>query len=141
LSKYISELHKQGTKEFILPMPLIVDEGIAKAGTSIDLPNWGSVINEQKAFFTTSKESPGIQVADFAAFVISRTQWIMAKQKKDVLIKRGDLEFLKMTNNLNIVNIPMLPFWLKNISKEIYEDGLSEDRSLKELPSINSKKI
>ena len=115
-------------------MPLIVDEGIAKAGVSIDLPNWGSVIAGQKALFSTSKDTPGIQIADFAAFAISRTQWIMAQQRKEASVKRGDLEFLKMTSGLNILNLPMLPFWPNNISKGAYESVLGEGRRMKGLP-------
>lgn len=140
LSRYIAELHKQGPKDFILPMPLMVDEGIAKEGGSIDLPNWGSVIAGQKALFSTSKDTPGIQIADFAAFAISRTQWILAQQKIGSPVKRGDLEFLKMTSGLNILNLPMLPFWPNNISKEAYESTLEEDRRMKGLPSRPSRR-
>ncbi len=136
LYRHITELHKQDPNDFELPMPLIVDEGIAKAGGSIDLPNWGSIIAGQKVHFRSSKDTPGIQIADFAAFVISRTQWIMAKQKNDVPTKRVDLEFLKMASELNILNLPMLPFWPNNLSKESFESLLEEDRCMKGLQDL-----
>lgn len=135
LSRYIGKLHKRGAKDFVLPMPLIVDEGIAKAGADIDLPSWGSVIAGQKALFSRSKETPGIQIADFAAFAISRTQWIMVQQKEGTPVKRGDLEFLKMTSGLNILNLSMIPFWPNQISKETYEFVLEQDRGIKGLQS------
>ena len=67
LFKYIGDLHKKGPRDFDLPMPLIVDEGIAKAGENIELPNWGDRIAGPKAEFRSSKDTPGIQIADFAA--------------------------------------------------------------------------
>ncbi len=115
--------------------PLIVDEGIANEGGRIDLPDWGSVIEGQKALFRTSKDTPGIQIADFAAFAISRTQWILDQQKIGSPVKKADREFLKTTPGLNILNLPMLPFWSNNVSKEAYESVLEEDRSIKGLPS------
>ena len=133
LSRHIQKLQKQDPKDFKLPLPLVVDEGIAKAGARLDLPNWGSVISGQKAQFSNSKDTPGIQIADFAAFVISRTQWIMAKQEQESSIKRGDLAFLKLTTGLNILNLPELPFWSNHISKQAYESALDEDRRIKGL--------
>ena len=135
LARDVTKMSKQGPKDFVLPMPLFVDEGVAKAGVSVELPNWGSVIEGQQASFRSSKEMPGIQIADYAAFVISRTQWVMAQQKIGVQVKRGDLEFLKLTSGLNIINLPKLPFWPNNISKESYESVLEADRRMKGLPS------
>ena len=40
LSRHIHNFQKKGSKDFNLPLHLIVDEGIAKAGTSLDLPSW-----------------------------------------------------------------------------------------------------
>jgi hypothetical protein len=139
LFRYISGLRNEGSKDFEAPMALVVDEGIAKAGSNIDLPNWGSVIAMQKVFFSRSVDTPGIQIADFAAFTISRTQWIMAQQKKGQAVKRGDIEFLKMTARLNIINLAMLPFWSRNISQEGYESALEEDRRIKGLPTMKLK--
>ena len=58
----------------------------------------------------------------------------MVKQKKqESSIKRGDLTFLKITNGLNILNLPELPFWSNHISKDAYESALDEDRRIKGL--------
>jgi len=133
LSRNLHELHKNGPNDFILPMPLFVDEGLAKAGASIPLPNWGSAIDGPTAQFCSSKDNPGIQIADFAAFAISRTQWIIAQQQLGVPIKRGDLEFLKTTSGFNILNLPMVPFSNENLSKDSYEYLLMRDRGIKGL--------
>ncbi len=133
VSRHVLELYQNGPEDFILPMPLIVDEGLAKAGTSIDLPNWGTVIDGPRAQFVSSKETAGIQMADFAAFSISRTQWTMAQQKLGVTVKRGDLELLKTTSGFNILNLPQVPFSIDNLSKEGYEFVLARDRRTKGL--------
>jgi len=134
LSRNLHELHQNGPNDFILPMPLFVDEGLAKAGASIPLPNWGSAIDGPTAHFCNSKDNPGIQIADFAAFAISRTQWIISQQKLGNPIKRGDLQFIKTTSGFNILNLPMVHFSNKNISKESYEYLLMRDRDMKGLP-------
>ena len=135
VSKHLRELSAECPQDFKLPLPTFVDEGIAKAGTSIALPNWGDVIEGQKILFGNSKDRPELQIADFAAFSISRTQWVMAQQKLGKSVSRGDLEFLKTTSNLNILNLPKVAFSIDNISRESFELVLSRDRSEKGLPS------
>ena len=135
LSHHIRQMHENGPEDFALPMPLFVDEGLAKAGTSVDLPNWGDVIEGPRAQFCNSKSTPGIQIADFAAFATSRTQWIMAQQKLGAPVKRGDLQFLKTTSGLNILNLPMVALSVENLSREAYEFVLARDRRTKGLES------
>ena len=84
-SEYLLELHAQNPEKFRLPLPAYVDAGLAKEGSSIDLPNWGSVFKEQKIEFKNSKDIIGIQIADFAAFAITRSQWLMAQQRSGTL--------------------------------------------------------
>jgi hypothetical protein len=135
VSRYLRELHTKGPKDFELPLPAYVDEGLAKAGTCIDLPNWGDVIEGQKVVFCSSGENVGIQIADFAAFVISRTQWIAVQQKLGVPVSKGDMLFLKTAARLNVLNLPMVEFSANNLSRESYEFFLSRDRREKGLPA------
>jgi hypothetical protein len=128
MAKNLRDLSFSSPSDFVLPMPLFVDEGIGKAGTDIPLPNWGDVFDGQNARFRTSHEMAGIQIADFAAFAISRTQWIMVQQKLGTPIKRGDLEFLSLTAGFNSVDLPLVGFSPENISKEAYEFVLSQYR-------------
>jgi hypothetical protein len=134
LCAYLRQMNQDTPAEFSLPMPLFVDEGLAAAGTTIGLPGWGDVIEGQRAHFCDSANSPGIQIADFAAFAIARTQWIMVQQRVGRAIKKGDLEFLKTTSDLNLVNLPKVAVSPENISKEAYEFLLSRDRRKKGLP-------
>lgn len=135
ISKHLRELSAQHPQDFKLPLPTFVDEGIAKAGASIALPNWGNVIEGQKALFENSKDRPELQIADFAAFSISRTQWVMMQQELGKPVSRGDQEFLKTTSKFNILNLPRVAFSIDNISREGFEFVLSRDRLEKGLPS------
>ncbi len=139
LSKHLRKLHTECPHDFELPLPAYVDEGLAKAGTCIDLPNWGDVIEGQKVLFCNSGENVGIQIADFAAFTISRTQWIIVQQKLRESVSKGDMLFLKTTGRLNILNLPMIGFSADNLSRESYEFTLSRDRREKGLPARPSK--
>jgi len=133
VAKHLREHQLDFPDEFPLPMPLYVDEGLAKAGTDIKLPNWSDAIEGPVAHFRTSKDMPGIQIADFAAFTISRTQWIMAQQKLGETPSRGDLLFLQITGGFNVLNLPKTTLARDNISKEAYEFVLSRDRQNKGL--------
>jgi len=135
VSRYIREMNQDHPDEFPLPMPLYVDEGLAKEGAKVDLPNWEDVIEGPQAQFCSSKSVPGIQLADFAAFAISRTQWIMVQQKLGGQLKKGDLEFLKLTSKLNVLNLPNYNFSTENVSQEAYEFLLARDRRIKGLES------
>lgn len=139
LAKHLRQLHADGPQDFNLPMPLFVDEGLARAGANVDLPNWEDVIKGPIAQFCKSHEVPGIQLADFAAFAISRTQWVMVKQRLGVPVKEGDLKILETTSNLNVLNLPRMVMDKNNISKEAYEFGLMRDRQAKGLSNRPKK--
>ena len=123
------------SKAMSIPIPMFADEGLSSAGTSIDLPNWGDVVAEQKVAFCTSKQRHEIQIADFVAFAIVRTQWILAQQTLGKPPSRGDLEFLKTTSDFNVLNLPAVMFSVENISREALEFFLQRDRRDKGLPS------
>lgn len=133
VSHHLKNFQQKSPSDFSLPFPLLVDEGIAKSGTDISLPNWGDAIEGPVARFRDSKDVPGIQIADFVAFAIARTQWIMVHQKLGKATKEGDLRFLTLTSGFNLLNLPMLRFSPENLSKDAYEFALSRDRQKKGL--------
>lgn len=139
VAKYLREMTSEFPKDFQLPLPAFVDEGLAKAGTSIELPNWGDVFEGQRVSFCDSRDNAGVQVADFAAFSISRTQWIISQQVLGEKVSRGDLEFLKTAGRLNVLNLPTFAFSVENLSREGFEFILSRDRKEKGLPRRPSK--
>lgn len=128
ISRYFKQLQQESPSDFPIPLPTYVDEGIAKAGASIVLPSWGDAIQNQKLSFVKSIGNPGIQIADFAAFTISRTQWIAAKQEPGQSLSRGDRQFMEIIGGLNILNLPFLSVDAKTFSRETYEFQLMLDR-------------
>lgn len=96
VSKSVRVLRARGPQDFDLPFPLFADEGILPAGRDRALPNWADLIEGSKVRFRNSADGPGLQLADFAAFAINRTQWIavdIRRSKSDsfplILLSRG----------------------------------------------------
>ena len=86
------------------------------------------------AVHANSQDVAGIQIADFAAFTISRTQWTVTQRQLGTPVSRSDEEFLSFGSDLNIVNLPMVPIAKSNLSKESFEFILERDRMNKGLP-------
>lgn len=134
VSRHIRSMKDSGPQDFDLPFPLYVDEGIMADGGERTLPNWGDVIEGPKARFRNSSDVVGIQLADFAAFVINRSQWAVVKRKARTPLSRPDDIILRAAAGLNILNIPAFQISLTDLGKEPYEDWLSADRIAKGLP-------
>ena len=134
VANYVREMREYGHPDFTNPLPMIADEGLTVAGASIPLPSWEDVIEGPSVSFAKSQDVAGIQIADFAAFTISRTQWTVVQRKLGTPVSRSDEEFLSYGTGLNIVNLPMVPVAKSNLSKEGYEFFLERDRMKKGLP-------
>ena len=133
LSKFISDY----PKDFAGNFPIFVDEGIAQAGAEKDTPIKPDNVYTDTVRFTRSVDSPGLQLADYAAFVISRAQWIMAKQENDRPIKAADQHILGLSGMLNILNLDLVAVNPKYFSRKDYELVLRGDRvdkGLKDMP-------
>jgi hypothetical protein len=139
VSDYFREMREDGHPDFKNPLPLFADEGLAVAGADIPLPNWGDVVEGPSVRFDKSQDVAGIQIADFTAFTISRTQWIIAKRRLGTPLSRSDEEFLSYGKGLNIVNLPMVSVEKTQLSKEHLEEMLQQDRISKGLPRKPSK--
>ena len=131
VSDYVREMREDGHPDFDGTLPLISDEGLAAEGRSVPLPNWGDVISGPTVKFARSQDVAGIQIADFAAFTISRTQWIIVQRQMGTPLSRSDEEFLSYGSGLNIVNLPMVEVVETELSKESYELLLQQDRATK----------
>lgn len=131
---YVREMREDGHPDFTNPLPMYADEGLAVAGASIPLPNWEDVIEGPSVNFATSQDVAGIQIADFAAFTISRTQWTVVQRNLGTPVNRSDKEFLSYGSDLNVVNLPRITVAKRNLSKDRYEFVLERDRAAKGLP-------
>ena len=133
IAKCFDYLNEEYPSDFPRPLPVYVDEGLAKAGAAVDLPNWGHAIEGKRIVFQRSLDNPGLQLADFAAFSISRTQWIGAKQRKGTLINDADQHIISISGKLNLFNLDKVAIDPGSFSREGYERFLRQDRALKGL--------
>ncbi|WP_312367026.1 DUF3800 domain-containing protein [Ensifer sp.] len=132
VTHHIRSMRDQGPEDFSLPFPLFVDEGIIPAGRERALPNWGDVIQGPRVSFRKSSELAGLQLADFAAFIISRSQWIAVKRSPGP-ISQADQVILKAGAGLNILNLPFQKVTPETFGKEEYEAWQSASRISKGL--------
>lgn len=114
------------------PVPLVIDEGLLKAGAKLSMPGWSDLFAGGCATFEKSRENCFLQLADFAAFSIARTQWIASAG----ISKHRDREFLKIVSpeRLWVVNLPGGAITPDETSAMQYERVLQADRALKGLP-------
>lgn len=135
VSRYVLEMKTKGPTDFDLPMPLFVDEGLLPAGRERPLPNWAAAIKGPKAFFRRSSDLAGLQLADFAAFIITRSQWEVVKRKPRPDFTRAEAVILRAASVLNILNLPARLTTSGELGRASYEDWMQEDREAKGLPS------
>lgn len=133
VSRHLLKLRSQCPEDFNLPMPLFVDEGVLATGRERTLPNWGAVIEGPKACFRSSSDLPGLQLADFAAFVITRSQWLIVKRKVRPAFEAGEAVILRAASVLNIMNLPVRTANSAELGRSSYESWMEEDRDAKGL--------
>jgi hypothetical protein len=126
--RFVTE-HRQ---HFTDPLPVVVDEGLAKAGTTLEIPLWEDVFQSGQIEFRKSHECAFLQLADFAAFSISRAQWLLAGGN----LKPRDVRFLEIVSarRLCIINLPSVEISPGSYTTAEYEKSLREDRLAKGLP-------
>lgn len=131
-SQHIRAMRDESPADFDLPFPLYVDQRILDAGRERRLPNWQDVIEGPTARFRNSADLPGLQLADFAAFVINRTQWIAATRKPGP-VSKAEEAILRAGAGLNILNLPFHQVVPDKFGRKSYEEVLSADRVTKGL--------
>jgi len=131
----IKEIRKVIPGDFDESFQVYVDEGIAKAGNSIPIPCKGGDIFKEKVHFESSEHNLGIQIADFCAFIISRSQWIMMNKKGGEDFG-SDKHILAINSKLNhwSPDIQFIKGDEKFMSKEGFEFFMKRDRQKKGCP-------
>lgn len=133
VSKQLRELRNLGPDNFELPFALYADEGILPAGRDRALPNWADVIEGPHVRFRNSADIAGLQLADFAAFIINRSQWIAATREPGRPISMAEQVILDASANLNVLNFELQSIPIEDFGRAGYEDRLSADRLAKGL--------
>jgi len=132
VSSHVCVMRDRSAQDFDLPFPLFADEGILPAGRDRTLPNWGDVIDGPKVRFRNSADVPGLQLADFAAFMINRTQWIAATRKPGPMSSTEQV-ILNASAALNVLNFTPQSIRVEEFGRESYKARLSADRIAKGL--------
>ena len=124
---------REDRRAFPTALPLVIDQGLMKSGSSLQMPQWADTFAGGYATFRASHDEPFLQLADFAAFVLSRTQWIVSGG----IVKHHDREFLKIVSGERLwyVNTLSAPIIANESSAKEYERLLRGDRISKGLPA------
>ena len=85
---------------------VFVDEGFKKSGTAVSVPSFKTVFADGLICFARSDSILPLQLADFAAFCLNRTQLLMGKKKLSEL----DVSLLRIIQPLawNYQNFPVV---------------------------------
>lgn len=133
VTRHLRQMKARGPSDFNLPFPFYVDEGVMAAGRDRALPNWQDVIEGPAAKFRRSSDMAGLQLADFAAFAITRSQWTIVKRKPSPAFTKAEAVILKAASALNVLNLPMRTSTSEELGRGGYEDSMSDDREAKGL--------
>jgi Protein of unknown function (DUF3800) len=114
------------------PLPVIIDQGLAKPGAIRKLGRWGDTFRNSSVEFRESHGDPFLQLADFAAFAIARSQWLLGKGN----LKPRDIDFLRIVSSqrLCIINLPSVSISPEEHTTADFDDFLKRDRRAKGLP-------
>lgn len=124
------------------PEPLIgqIDEGLVKAGSCFELAAFGNAFANCRIESVNSSDARRVQLADFAAFCIGRSQWISALMHQNRKLNPGEMQFLAIVQSMNVVNLTSTEVDPATFTVEDYDELLKIDRLAKGLPPIPSKR-
>lgn len=119
------------TSEYPVPAYVVLDEGFRPADRAIEIPSFREHFHRSSIFTARSSDFRELQIADFAAFCVSRTQWLLTKDKRS----KVDDEFMEIMTGLrlNILNLPDVSVDLRTWTSQDYEQIIDEDRIQKGL--------
>lgn len=120
-------------RDFELPFRLYADEGIMPANRNRPLPECSDVIEDSQVHFRRSSDIAGLQLADFAAFAMMRSQWVAIKHEEGSPIRQADDVILRAAASLNVLNLPLHLIPTEKFGRQSYEAGMMKDRISKGL--------
>jgi hypothetical protein len=133
LKKGIVEAREQ-SPDFCEAFQVYIDEGIAKVNANLKIPCKIENIFKPDLIVQSSSNNAGIQIADFAAFLIARSQWILMHKKHNIPFSRGEKPILDLNSKLNHWTLKFMKTDELALSKEGIEFILMRDRQDKGLP-------
>ena len=140
VSHQLKEWKDESLEDFSNPFLASIDEGLVKPGVEINLHNFKNEIKDGNLRFERSVDNPRLQLADFAAYFISKAQWEMVKKDMGDAQHDNLLDLMSISGKLNIINLSKLEV-SKDISRETYEFQIMRDRMNKNLPIKPNNKL
>ena len=125
-------LRKQSC-DFEKILTVTVDSGLAKSSAIIQLPFSGMGLISDSIKFEDSNHKVGLQISDFVAFIISKSQRIMLEKQSGKNFSEADLHILNIIPRLNHWSLDLMVVDQNRYSKEGYEFFLQRDRIKKGL--------
>lgn len=115
------------------PAYVVMDEGFRKPDRAITIPTFEQSFQRSSIVTAKSIDFPPLQLADYAAFCVGKSQWLLAKENRSEV----DLAFLKIMSGLTsqVFNLPAGFIDLESWTIEDYERYIDADRTDKELGS------
>jgi hypothetical protein len=101
------------------PLTLLVDEGRKRAGQRFGDEMFRGWPKPFTGLYVSSSEEPLIQIADFMAFCVNRTTYLMLKEKRTEI----DLWFLDLVGHMKINSNHLVPMTL---NRDFTTDGFDE---------------
>ncbi len=110
---------------------VFVDEGLKRAGYVYDVPGLSKDFVDGKIYFDSSEKVFPIQLADYAAFCLNKSQMIMTKEKKTDL----DIALMEIISNakFNFLNLPKIEIDINNYNANDFDEFHRKDRTEKGL--------
>jgi hypothetical protein len=112
---------------------IYIDEGLAKHDSQQIVPVEAEDYFHETVKFKSSEKCLGLQIADFTAFVVSKSQRIMMEKKAGNQLSRADRHILSIIPKLNHWTLELATFDEKQFSQDGYEFILKKDRKAKGL--------
>jgi hypothetical protein len=124
---------RKNSADFKQKFRIFTDEGLAKDGSAQSVPCQREDIFEGDISFLNSQRSVGLQIVDFAAFVISKSQRIMMEKSAGVRFSDAERHILNIVPYLNHWSLDLIKVDEESFSREGYEFILKGDRKKKGL--------
>ncbi len=138
LKNSVKILRKQ-SRDFNNRLQIYTDVGLAKENAEVALPIKSDDIFYEVIKFQSSEATIGLQIADFVAFVISKSQRIQLEKKAGENFSDSERHILSIVAKLNHWSLDLNNVDPINFSKEGYEFLLMKDRKEKGLPLMPKK--
>ncbi|MFV2045214.1 MAG: hypothetical protein ACC700_18520 [Anaerolineales bacterium] len=115
------------------PAYVVMDEGFRKADRAVTIPTFEQSFQRSSIVTAKSIDFPPLQLADYAAFCVGKSQWLLTKENRSLF----DLKVFDIMSGLTsqVINLPASSIDPESWTIEDYESFIDADRAEKGLGS------